>query len=68
MAKNKKNNKKISKWGVQERFRQAYTLTKDFAQEQRLDQVELCVWGVWEGVADRRVMIQLKQWEREIIY
>lgn len=47
------------------RFRRAETLTKHFAQEQRLDQVELCVWGVGEGVADRRIMVQLKQWERE---
>ena len=37
-----------------------YTLTKNSAQEQGLDQVEVCVWGVREGVADRRVMIQLK--------
>lgn len=46
-------------------FRQAYRLTIDFTQEQRLDQVELCVWGTWEGVADWGVMIQLNQWARE---
>lgn len=40
-------------------------LTKDFAQKQGLDQVELCVWGIWEGVADRGVMVQLEEWEPE---
>lgn len=37
-------------------------LTKDFAQKQGLDQIEVGVWSIWEGVADRGVMIQLKEW------
>lgn len=49
-------------WSKQEwyQFAQRETLTKYFAQEQRLDQVELCVRGVRESVADRRVVVQLR--------
>lgn len=42
------------------RLHRGETPTKYFAQEQRLDQVELCVRGVRESVADRRVVIQLR--------
>lgn len=40
-------------------------LTKDFAQKQCLDQIEVGVWGIWEGVADWGVMIQLKDKQSE---
>lgn len=40
-------------------------LTEDFAQKQCLDQVEVGVWGIWEGVADWGVMIQLKDKQSE---
>lgn len=61
--------KKLSKLKTVRKFKimkHCDTLTEDFSQEKCLDQVELCVWSIWEAVADRRIMIQLEEetWRR----
>lgn len=52
----------LSSFNVEMRSRR---LTINFAQEESLDQIELGVRGIREGVADRGVMVQLNQREGE---